>query len=173
MAAVARSCPERAAAPGSGFKTNFSSKYRFPGLRAVHRGSRSTVGDFRGYLETCISNPKHVCNNGKGEKPKSQSGGGWINCDGALYCVFHKSASLFAPDDCNYKAELAVTPGGRTGAGHHLSMDFPCEHMKLVPRLAPVHRGGETGDLLLKKQVRRQRCRLVQEPRQAARFPHC
>lgn len=90
----------------------------------------------------------------KGKKPKSQSGGGWINCDGALYCVFHKSVSFFTSNDCNYKVELAVTSGGRTRAGHHPSMDFPYEHMKLVPRLAPVRRGGENGDLLLKKQVR-------------------
>lgn len=90
-----------------------------------------------------------------------------------LYAVFFINLHHCSlPDDCNYKVELAVTSGGRTRAGRHPSMDFPYEHMKLVPRLAPVHRGGETGDLLLKKQVRRQRGRLVQEPPQAARVPH-
>lgn len=73
-----------------------------------------------------------------------------------LYTVFvinlHHSS---LPDDCKYKVELAVTSDGRTRAGHHPSLDFPYEHTKPVPQLAPVLSGGETDDLLLKKQVRR------------------
>lgn len=83
--------------PGSGFKPNFSSKYRFPRLRAAHHGSRSTTGDFReGVLKHTFPIQSTFVTMEKGKKPKSQSGGGWINCDGALCCVFHKSASLFA-----------------------------------------------------------------------------